>query len=108
MIHSAHLRLGKNEVDLLFQAFCPDPDSPQTMSHALRTISRCRDSVITIMALQRPIPKMVGERHATVRAFKGETAIRTEDKIGKPPSIEEKEALSFIFDIFLKSCSHLF
>jgi hypothetical protein len=54
------------------------------------------------MALERTIPEMIGERHAAVRTFESEAAIRTEDKIGKPSAIEKKEALLFIFDIFLK------
>jgi hypothetical protein len=47
---------------------------------------------------------MIGERHAAVRTFESEAAIRTEDKIGKPSSIEKEEALFFIFNIFLKRC----
>jgi hypothetical protein len=54
------------------------------------------------MALERTIPEMIGERHAAVRTLESEAAIRAEDKIGKPSAIEKKEALLFIFDIFLK------
>jgi hypothetical protein len=48
------------------------------------------DSIITIMALERTVPEMIGERHAAVRTLKSEAAIRAEDKIGKPPAIEKE------------------
>jgi len=56
----------------------------------LRTVSWSLDSIITIMASEGTVPEMVGERHTAVRAFEGETAIRAEDKIGKPSAIEKE------------------
>jgi hypothetical protein len=78
------------------------------MPLTLRAVSRCRDSIVTIMALQRAISEMVGEGHATVWTLEGEAAIRTEDKIGKPSSIQKEKALFFSFDAFLKCRPHLF
>jgi hypothetical protein len=60
------------------------------------------------MTLERPIPKMIGERYTAVRTLKGVTTIRTEDKIGKPSTIEKEQTLFFIFDIFLKSRPYFF
>jgi hypothetical protein len=76
------------------------------MSLALGAVPRGADSIITIMTLQGTIPEMIGEGHTAVRTFEGEATIRTEYKIGKSSSIEKKEALLFVFDIFLKG--HLY
>jgi hypothetical protein len=51
---------------------------------------------------------VIGERDTAVGTFEGEAAIRTEDKIGKPPSIEKEQALFLIFDILLKCRFYLF
>jgi len=72
------------------------------------TISWCFDLIITIMALERMIPKVIGKGDATVWTFESESTFRTENKIGKPPSIEKEETLFLISDIFLKGCIHLF
>ncbi len=44
---------------------------------------------------------MIGEGHTAVRTLKGQTAIRADDKIGKPPAIQKEQTLFFILDIFL-------
>ena len=54
------------------------------------------------------ILEVVGECYTTVRTFEGEATIWTEDKMGKPPSIEEEKALFLFFNILLKCCSYLF
>jgi hypothetical protein len=72
------------------------------MALTLRTVPRCLDSIITIMAQKGAIPEVICECHAAVRTFEGLAAIRTKDKIGKPSSIEEEETLFFVFDIFLE------
>jgi hypothetical protein len=74
------------------------------MSPASRTVSWCRDSIVTIVALERAIPKMVGQGDTAVGTFEGKAAIRTENKIGKPSSIEEEEALLPLSEILLKCC----
>jgi hypothetical protein len=60
------------------------------MALALRAVSRRRDSIITIMALEGPVPEMMGKRHAAVRTLEGVAAIRAEDEIGKPSAIQKK------------------
>jgi hypothetical protein len=60
------------------------------MALTLRTVSGRRDPIITIMALEGPIPEMMGERHAAVRTLEGVAAIRAEDEIGKPSAIQKE------------------
>src|SRR3989304_6250425 len=78
------------------------------MALTLRAVPRCRNSIITIMALERTISKVMGKRHTAVWAFKSVATIRTEDKIGKPSAIEKEQTLFFIFDIFLKCYLYFF
>jgi hypothetical protein len=78
------------------------------MPLTLWTVSWCPDSIITIMTLERAISEVIGECDTTVRTLIGEATIRAEDKIGKPPSIKEEQALFLIFDILLKCRSYLF
>jgi hypothetical protein len=54
------------------------------------------------MASERMILQMMGEGHTAVGAFEGEPAIRTKNKLSKPPAIEKEEALLFLFRIFLE------
>jgi hypothetical protein len=54
------------------------------------------------MAQKRAIPEVIGECHAAVWTLEGLAAIRAEDKIGKPSSIEKEQALLFVFEIFLE------
>jgi hypothetical protein len=77
------------------------------MAFTLRTVSGRRDSVIAVVALKRTVSQMKGESHAAVRTLKGESTIRTEDKIGKAPSVEKEQALFFLSDILLEGFSHL-
>jgi hypothetical protein len=72
----------------------------------MRTIPRCWEMIITIMASEGTIPEVIGKGDATVRTLEGKPTIRTEYKIGKSPPVEKKQALFFILNIFLKCCPH--
>jgi len=72
------------------------------MALTLRAVSGCLDSIVTIMALERSIPEMIGKSDVAIRTLEGVAAIRAEDKIGKSSAIEKEQTLFFIFDIFLK------
>jgi len=65
-----------------------------------RTVSRGLNSIIAIMALHGMVSEMKGEGYAAVRTLEGEAAIRAEDEIGKPSSIEKEQTLLLIFYIF--------
>ena len=75
------MSIGEQGLNLLFQAFRSDADTPEPMAPAFGAVSGRLDPVIAIMALKRTVLEVMGEGHAAIRALKGEPALGTEDEV---------------------------
>jgi len=80
-VHPLHLSIGEQGMNLLFQTFCSNADTPEPMAPAFGAVSGRLDLVIAIMALKRTVLEMMGEGDAAIRALKCEPAVGTEDEV---------------------------
>ena len=101
-VHSLDLHAGEESSNLCFEALRTYPYTTKAVAATSGTISRRRNSVFAIVTLERAGSEMVSEGHTAVGALKSEAAIRAEDEVGKPPSIEKEKALFFVLDVPLK------
>ena len=104
-VHPGDAGRGTEDPDFLFQSLGPRSHTLESMTFASRAVTGSGDLVVAIMTLEEACLEMVGQRDTAVGTLERQAAVRAQDEVGEPPTVEKEKALFFLVDIFVKGGS---
>src|SRR5438067_1113558 len=92
-VHARDPRVRKEGEDLLLYLLRADSERLHFRPAAVRACHRGPPGILAVVALQRPLVDMVGQRDRAVRALRRPAAVPAEHELRVAPAVQEKDGL---------------